>query len=350
MSLRLRNPLGLLAWTVALLPPLSRAGTADWALGASAAFVGAAVVWTHAAPWETRAPARRAGRFFFGMTLLGVLSWAYSAAFNGLQTGLLDALELLRPVALGVVAVHIVRHRDARLADDVDLALPAALYLQPFYARGPEYPWTASLTLAWALFFSRSRLRLLHAAAAALLLVLLGGKGAWAAGALTLGAATAARLLKDQLAGHPGKVAPLTVLCLALLAAAPVLGVRSAMSPAADEPRAEAAAESWRAVRRSPVFGWGPGMYERVAAADDQYLAWAARGGLLGLCWVFGGIAVLAWSLLWGAEDAARKLGLAALVGSAALLLLSGRFLDGFRLELLTGLVAGAASTTGERA
>ena len=346
MSLRLRNPLGALAWATALLPGRLFGGAADWALGAAAALVAVAVLGSKPAPWETRRPARRAAQFFAGLLLLTVLSYAYSAAFNGLQTGPLDWLELARPVLLGAFAVHLIRHHDERVALDLDAALAVSLYAVPFYAPGPEYAWTAALTMCWMLFFSRGRLRLVHAGSALILILLLGGRTAWAAGLWIAAAAIAARLYEDLVKGRTRWAVQLTVLSFALLAAAPVVAVRAALSPSAvGAAREESSADALRAIRRSPLLGWGPARYEAASAVPDQYLYWTLRGGLVGLAWVLAGALAAAWGLYRRMTgDMTGLLGVSALLGATALLLLSGQFLGSFRLCLLTGLVAASAS------
>ena len=130
----------------------------------------------------------------------------------------------------------------------------------------------AALTLCYLLLFSRSRLRLMHAAAA--------------------------------------------------LAALATSGAKPAVAAASDVLRLIAA---------SPVLGWGPARYEIVSATSSQYLHWLARGGVLGGGLILGGLMYAVRVLVRGEDDIRRRAAVSAFIACAALLLLMGPLLDGYR-------------------
>ncbi len=342
-SIRLTNPLNVVAALAFLAPAAGLDGVLDGALALAAGLAAVAVLYAKPSPWETRRPARLAAMVFGGLQLLSVISFAYSAAFNGLQSGPRDWLELPRWTIMGLFVVHLIRHHDDRVERAMEFGMLGSLYAGAFLFPGPEYAYKSVLTACWFLFYSRARLRLVHSAAALLLVALAGGRFAWPAAALVLSAAAGASLYESAVRGRARWAPQLVTLAGLLLLTVPVLLVRSATAPDTVQaaPGTASVQEALRAVRRSPVLGWGPACYEPGAAVDDQYLSWLVKGGAVGAGVIIGAAALFA-SLLLRSEggDARRLLGAAVFLGSVALLLLSGRFLDRYALFFSTAFAA----------
>ncbi len=350
MSVRLPNPLSAVALLAFLLPGHRLDGALDRAFAAAACLLAAGVLFVKPSPWEARKPAREAAWFCALLQLLYVLSFAYSAAFNGVQTGLQDWLELPRWLLLGAFCVHLIRHYDDQVREAMEAGMLAAVCAGPLLFTSADYGYAAVLSACWFLFFSRSRLRLVYAGTALLLVFLEGSRPSWAAASLLASAAFAERLYENLLRGRTRFSAQLTLLSVALFLAVPVAFVRSLSLPAAEETHA-GAAQALRAIRRSPVLGLGPARYEPASVVDNQYLAWFLRGGALGGALILAAAALVALRLLQSASgDAARQLGAAAFIGCVLLMLLSGRFLDSFHLFYATAFVATAIARTGRTA
>lgn len=290
-ALRPRNPLSALVWLALFVPGHLFGGKLGLVLPAAVVVLGAAALLTSPSPWERRGPSRQAGVIFFLLFLLETVSTAYSAAFNGIRTGVLDALGLARPLVAGLFTVYLIRHYDAAVRKSLEGALAAAMYTALFLlsigARGRllfEPPhlmgYLASLAAIHFLFFSRAPMRRAHAAAAA---------------------------------------------AVVLFSAPPALGSAR-----------EALGYFWR----SPVFGWGPALYEPMSFLGNQYLRWLLRGGVLGAGLIFCGLGLVAFRLLrslW--DDRNRLLGATFFLGFSAGMLLAGAFLEDFRLFALTGFL-----------
>ena len=286
--LRLRNPMSAAVWLALFVPW-------PFVLPAAVLVLGGVILFTHQAPWEARRPAREAAAIFFLLGLCGLVSYAYSMAFNGVRTGPLDLWALARPLFAGVFAVYLIRHHDGCVRESLEAALLAGIYLTlfqrtsgmlsawPLFEPAQSMGYLAALAAIHFVFFSRAPLRLAHAAAAA----------------------------------------TVVLFCI---------------PPGLESPR-----EALALFGRSPVFGWGPASYEPASALGNQYLRWLLRGGVLGAGLILIGLCFVAFRLLRDAwDDRRRLLGAAVFLGFAAGMLMAGAFLEDFRLFALTGfMIAG---------
>ena len=284
MSVRLPNPMCAAAWLAFLLPARLLGDRMDLALALAVFAVACVVLWVKPSPWESRAPAREAALIFAGLQFLCILSYLYALAFKGAQSGALNLIELPRAVLLGVFVVYLVRHYEASVRAATESAMTAAVYGSSlFYETPAERIFAVSLTLCYLVLFSRARLRYLHAAAAAAVLVL----------------------------------------------------SRAGFSLASSS-------DALRLIGQSPLFGWGPARYELVSTAGNQYQSWLARGGALGAGLIAVGLGLVAYRLLRGEEDLRRRAAVAAFLACGVLLLLTGPFLGGYRLFFTTAFLVAA--------
>jgi hypothetical protein len=89
-------------------------------------------------------------------------------------------------------------------------------------------------------------------------------------------------------------------------------------------------------VEMSPLLGWGPGRALEFDVADNQYLSWIMAWGLIGVAIivVIGVVAALhLWSVALGRVN---KLGVLGLLGGIGAMLVTGDFLENYRLFFLT--------------
>lgn len=396
---RLPNPMIPVVWLAVFIP----GHFYEWWV--ERAFVGAVfalslfILLAKPAPWETRKAARRASALFFLIQFFYLLSFVYSVAFNGIETGPRDYFDLLRYVFCWAFVLYVLRHHDDRVRRGTEAALAAAAYfclvvavcyLRPvpflssffrefLYAQTKTaVNWLGQLrlsapfenpnflgffmvqALAYHLFFSRSALRHAHAFATLLVVYFTGSRTAWAATTVVLSAAFAGYsydLAKRlQLKRAVQLSAALFVLVLggfrfgaaiasnyrvqAILKALHRGGVQNEANAAG---RLEQNLEVWEYVKRSPVLGWGPSKYEIFDYVDDQYALWALRNGAVGTLLILGGLVWAAWRLLSAQKgDAMRTIGALAFVAAVALELVTGEFLGNFRLFYLTWFVGTA--------
>lgn len=292
--LRLHNPMSALVWLALFVPGHFLGGALGLVLPAAVLVVGGPALYASASEWERRAPSRQAGLVFFLLFLIDAVAYAYSLAFNGVRTGWPDALALARPLAAGLFSVYLIRHYDDSVGEALERALMGAIWLtvflfstgrtgSPLFERVTSMCYLATLAAIWFVFFSRARLRLVHAAASAVVVLF--------------------------------------------------------CAPAAPRPSREALEYFWR----SPLLGWGPAKLEPMSALGNQYMSWALRDGLLGAALILGGLAVVAYRLLRASwHDRRRLVGSAVFLGFAAGMLMAGAFLEDFRLFALTGfMIAG---------
>lgn len=292
--LRLQNPMSAVVWLALFVPGYFFEGRLALVLPAAVLLLGGVALFTQPAPWETRRPARQAAAIFFLLALLDFLSYAYSTAFNGVSTGPADLWALARPIFAGVFTVYLIRHYDGSVRKSLEAALTAAIYFTLFLRSLGAVSWSlfepaqsmgylAALSAIHYVFFSRAPLRRAHAAAAVLVVLL----------SMPTGLASSR----------------------------------------------DAHASFWR----SPIFGWGPAIYEPVSTLGNQYLRWILRNGLLGASVISIGLCVVGFRLLrdsW--NDRRRLLGAAVFLGFGAGMLMGGAFLEDFRLFALTAfLIAG---------
>jgi hypothetical protein len=338
MTVRLPNPMSAVVWLAFLLPAAALGGWADLSLGAAAFVLGAAVLIVQPSPWETRPPSARALRIFLLLEFLYAASALYSAGFNGSSMGPREYLELPRCVLLGAFVVHLIRHFDAGARGAVEGAAAAALYVFLLFPSVDPQGYVAVLSLCWLLFFSRLRLRFLHAATAALVVVFNGGPAAWAAASVVLAAALSARAYRVLVRRRTRRAAGWSLALCAALLAAPLVLIRA--SPAAAELRASTEPVTRQFIRRSPVFGWGPTRPETIPGRS-QYLFWTLKGGLLGAGAILAALLYAAYRLLRSAGgDPLRLAGAAAFLAAVALMLAYGRFFESYRLFFATAFFA----------
>lgn len=343
MSLRLANPMSALVWLAFFVPGFLWDGRVEEIFGALAILTAATVLVSMPSPWETRPASRQAAVIFALLQFLLVVSFAYSAAFNGVQTGPADWLALPRWLGCGVLAVYLIRHHDEQVVAALDSAAIAASYAGWLVFLKPELGFVCVLLLVWLLFFSKSPRRFAHAAAAAASAVYSGNHHAWVTAMLVVCAALAV-LVGDDLAGrrmrHAGQ---LSLLAFLLLVSCSFLGMRAARAKEAASPGPQAVAPSaaLRAIRESPVLGWGPARYEAASSVRSQYLLWTLRGGALSAAVILAGLVLLAGGLVRGAAGDYRVLpGVWVFLGAVALMLAGGQYLEGWRSFLLTGFFA----------
>ncbi len=289
MTVTLRNPMIAIVWLVFLLPGRFVGMRLDLALAVAVAAVAGATLWTKPSSWESRAPARRAFVLLGVLQGLYVFSYLYALAFKGAQTGPQDILDLPRWLLLGTFVVYLIRHHDASVREATDSAAAAAAYASWFLFDVPgERAYAAALCLCYLLLFSRSKKKYVHAAAAAVSFAFAGARLGWSA-----------------------------------------------------------PADALRHVRLSPFLGWGPGRYELLSPAG-QYVTWLAKDGALGALLIAGGLLWAFSRLLRDEDDLRRRAALAAILLCGALLLMSGPYLDSFRLLFMTSFLFAAVHEHGE--
>ena len=329
MILRLPNPLSAVAWLAFLLPAASLGSRADLLFAAAVLPLAIVVLATQPAPWEARGASVQAVKVFALLEAAWLVSYVYSAAFNGIRIGPLDLAELPRYALAGALTLYAIRHYDARVHASVALAAAAAPYASLALPSVDPYGYLSVLALCWQLFFARGRARWAHAAAAALAVALHGGPAAWAAALLAAAAALAVR--------HPrGRGRPAALFFALLYLAAAACALRAAPTRAA------------ALVRGSPLLGWGPARYEAVPAGLSQYAVWLVTGGALGEALVLAGVSLAAWRLLRAcAADPRRLAGAAAFLGGAALTAAGAPVLESYRLFFATVFLTAAMHEAG---
>jgi hypothetical protein len=340
MKLRLPNPLSAVVWLAFFAPASVLGGWADRALGLLVLVVGLAVLASQPSPWEARRPSAQAFKFFALLEILFALSALYSAGFNGSAPAPWDLYALARGVVLGTFVVWLIRHFDASVRRAVDMAATAAAYLFLLIPAADPQGGVALLTLCWLLFFSRLRLRFLHATAALLVVILSDAGGIWAA-AWAVPACGAALLAYRALSRRRARRAgALSVALGAALLVAPAIYRRAAGTASA----AASEAVVRPLLRRSPLFGWGP-LDAAATPGRSQYVLWTLKGGLLGAGLIVAGLLLVGGRLLLSASaDAARFAGMEAFLASVALMLTAGRFFESDRFFFLTAFFAAAMS------
>jgi hypothetical protein len=339
MNLRLRNPMREAIWLSFLLPSTLLGAAGDRVFGAAVFLLACAVLYTKPSPWEARDPSAAAVRFALAIEAAYLISAVYSAGFNGSGVGAAGAFELLRFIVLGGFAAYLIRHFDAAALSALEWAAASALYASLLYPPLDPQGFAALLTLCWLLFFSRLRLRLLHASTA-LLVVCLGGDAAARAGAFSVLAAGASLLVYRALARRRARgAARLSALLYAgLLAGGAVL--RRALAGPGPEAVPSVDTVALQFIRRSPVFGWGP-VDPASMVGRSQYLFWLLKQGALGAGLIAAALVYAGYRLLRAASgEPARLAGAASFVGSVALMLTAGRFFESDRLFFLAAFFA----------
>ncbi len=175
------NPMIAVVWLAFLVPGSLFAGWYDGALGVAVFLLGGAVLVAKPSPWEARRPSAQA---------LQASSCCSSSCTSsppstrrpsmGSSSARAGYFELLRYVFLGTFVVYLIRHFDAKVRTAVEWAMTASLYCSLLYHAADPQGYVAVLTLGWMLFFSRLRLRFLHAATAVLVVLFSGDRAAWA--------------------------------------------------------------------------------------------------------------------------------------------------------------------------
>ncbi|MBI5246014.1 MAG: hypothetical protein HY923_02460 [Elusimicrobia bacterium] len=294
VALRLHNPMSAVVWLALFVPGHFLGGRLGLLLPAGALLLSGAASLTLSSPWETRRPGRQAAGLFFLLALLDAVSYAYSTAFNGIRTGAGDVWALSRYPVAGAFTVYLIQHYDESVRKSLETGLTAAIYLSLFLLSIGARSWylfepagllgcLSVLAAIHFLFFSLAPLRRVHAAASALVV---------------------------------------------LFNAPPVL---------------TSSREAFAYFGRSPVFGWGPALYEPMSTLGNQYLRWLLRNGVLGAGLILIGLCLVAFRLLRASwDDPHHLLGAALFLGVVAGMLMLGAFLEDFRIFVLTAmLIAG---------
>jgi hypothetical protein len=340
MKVRLPNPMSAAAWAAFLLPALFPGAWADRAFGAAALVLAGAALYAKPSPWEAREPSGAALRFFLPLQALCVISALYAAGVGGASLGLSGWLELPRWAVFAALAVYVIRHFDDQARSALDLAASVAPYVALAFPSADPQGYTVILALSWLLFFSRRRLRFLHATAALLAVFFSGDKTAWTAAYFVL--AVGAALFVYRARVRRPRAARTAVLAGVALLALPFL--RRLALPPAPSALSTTEAVAWQFVRRSPVFGWGP-VEAAAVVGRSQYVFWLLKGGALAGCVILAGLLSFAWRLMRASRETPTRLaGAAAFLGSAAWMLTAGRFMESDRLFFMTALFAAGMS------
>jgi hypothetical protein len=343
MSVRLANPMSAVVWLAFFLPAALFGGWLDRAFGVAVFVLGGAVLISKPSPWEARKPSARALRIFLLIEFLYVFSFLYSAAFNGVQFGLGDYFEILRYVLLGTFVVYLIRHYDARVRGAMDWAMTAALYAALLFPAVDPQGYAALLTMCYLLFFSRLRLRFLHAATALVVVFFSGALSSWTASLFVLSAALAVGLYRLLARRRKKFAVSLSLAVYLLLLTGAAVCVRLKPGAAAGVPAAAPPRQAARLIGRSPIFGWGPVEDQEVSSAGNQYVLWLLKSGALGTGVILLGLIFVGYGLLSAASaDVVHLAGAAAFIGSLAMMLAAGPFLESFQHFFLTAFfVAG---------
>lgn len=103
-------------------------------------------------------------------------------------------------------------------------------------------------------------------------------------------------------------------------------------------------------VSKSLLFGWGPSKENIGYIIDNQYLLWILRHGFLGFFLIIFGAVALFFKMWKSAKgDLVGKFGIVAFAIVVALFLLTGAFLNNFRLFFITVLFAAAMIASKQR-
>lgn len=391
--LKLPNPMIFVVWGAIFVP----GHLADWWIErgfAAAVFViGGLTLFAKPAPWETRIAARRAAGFFFLIQFFFIASFVYAIAFTGMETGVRDYFEVVRYLFLWVFVTYVLRHYDDRVREATETAIAASMYwsvlvgfcwlhfvpvLTPFfqdhlYAHTKtfvNYFGTLRLTapfenpnflgfyavqvLTYLLFFSRSPSRLVHIAAALLVIYFTGSRTAWVTAAIALASAFAVYAYLGAVKVRI-KFAVQLGLAVFIFAAAGVRysdkilensrlqAIFSAFHKGGVQNEANAAGrleqnlEAWEFFKKSPILGMGPSKYATFDYVDDQYALWFLRNGAIGALLILTGLGYVALTLIRSRrDDALAFVGAGTFVVVVATALLTGEFLNNFRLFYMT--------------
>jgi O-antigen ligase len=390
---RVPNPMIFVVWLAIFVPGHLFDWWVERAFSAGVTMLALFTLFAKQSPWESRRATRQAGVLFFLIEILFVASYVYSVAFNGLETGLRDYFEVARYLFLWVFIVYLIRHYDDRVRRSTETAVACSMYfcilvglcylytvpvLSPFfrtvlYAKTKSYVnyagtirlaapfenpnflgFYAVQVLTYMIFFSRSKLRLAHIAASMLVIYFCSSRTAWVAMAVVLIAAFGAYAYLGALKMR-WKYA--FQLCLAIslfviagvrfsdriMANSRLQSVLTAMHRGGLERESNAAgrmeqnSEAWEYFKRSPILGWGPSKYGIFDYMDNQYLLWMLRNGAAGAFLIMGGLILVVLNFLRSQRvDALSFVGACAFVACIAIMILTGEFLNNFRLFYLT--------------
>ncbi len=397
-ALRLPNPMVLMVWLTVFVPGHLYLWTVERAFAGLVLFVGAFLSLAQTAPWETRRPSQRALAFVFLIQFLYAVSFVYSTAFNGIETGPRDVFEMLRYVIVGAFAFYVIRHADARVRDAVESAVSAVPYFALLvlicfqrsvpvltglfkgflyaetktsvgattgqfriaapYANPNYLGYACTLGLAYLLFFGRSRLRFLHAAALLVAIFATGSRTAWIATGVVLAYAAAAYAYQGLVRVRLRYALQLSLGLFVLVIAGVRYSERVMENPrvrrvvtavhrgglheeANASKRLDQFRDAFAYIERSPVLGWGPSKYETMTYVDNQYLLWLLRNGALGTAVILAALAMAGWRLIAATRgEPFARAGTLAFLSALLLMLMTGQFLDNFRLLFLTGFIA----------
>ena len=209
-----------------------------------------------------------------------------------------------------------------------------------------------TMTLSYLLFFSDMKARFWFILLTVILLFLTGSRSGWVALTLVL-ALFYLEVLKKALLG--GKIKPFLMATIVIGTSvvllwnfgSPLLGLaRVRMTVEAlfvggimSEPHLAGRIHNfWEAMTyfyESPLLGWGSGKYAVMDIIDNQYATWLLRIGLFGFLLVIIFYSKVFFSQIKFAYRVGLTIGLFSFWGSVSLLLLTGAFLENFRIFFL---------------
>lgn len=404
-TLRLPNPMILVVWLAIFTPGHLFEWWVERSFVAAVFALSVFILTAKTSPWEVRRTARIASGFFFLIQFFYVLSFIYSVAFNGIETGSRDYFDLLRYVFTWAFALYVLRHYDDRVRRSTEVAVTAAMYfsllvavcylrplpvLTPFFrdflyahtktavnwfgqlrlAAPFENPnflgFFAVQVLAYLLFFSRSPIRFMHAGAALLVIYFSGSRTAWVSTGVVAAAAFAAYSydLATKMKVKRALQLSAAVMLLgigvvryggAFLENGRVRAILEAVHKGGVQNESNAAGrvaqnlEAWEYIKRSPLLGWGPSKYAIFDFVDDQYALWGLRNGAVGFLLIMTGLVWVSWRIIRPQRgDSMKLIGACAFVTAIALELLTGEFLGNFRLCYLTWFIGTAMARSRE--
>jgi hypothetical protein len=330
MSLRLSNPMSAAVWLAFFVPTSLFGGWPDRSFAAAIFLLACAVLIAKPSPWEARTPSGQALKIILLLEFSCIVSYVYSAAFNGIAMGPRDCFGLLRYIFIAGFVVYLIRHFDGHVRTAMEWAMTAAVYYFLLFKAADPQGYVSMMTLCYLLFFSRLRLRFLHSLAALLAVLINGAPLTWMGSLLILSAACAVLIYRTlsrrrvKQAGEQSLV--FFTLCLAGLA----VGVHA--RTAAPPPQ-----QTLDLFRDSPILGWGTAESAGISVGLNQYAIWLLQGGVLAAGLILAGLTLCGYRLLRATRANLTHLaGAAAFLASVALSLASAPLLQNFRNVFLT--------------
>jgi len=217
----------------------------------------------------------------------------------------------------------------------------------PFPFENPNFlGYFLILALAYFCFLRRSVLFVLLTL---VLLFLTGSRSGWIAAMAVLGCFALADMIGPSLFRRVVSIGVLTLIVLGAITFWEQLSTFSRVAELVNalqggdlqgvdtaRIRLDALATMLDWVEMSPLIGWGPGRALEFDVADNQYLSWVMAWGVVGIAIIVVLGAVIAFHMLSVAVGRVNKLSVLGLLGGIALMLVTGDFLENYRLFFLT--------------